>query len=402
MRVPGINHNITALAAAGRSRAALSFECSLALLLIGLMAVSATAGPFTQLFVFGDSLSDVGNIEQATASFPFVPPTPGPYYYDGRFSNGPVYAEFLAAGLELPSVVHSRAGGGNFAHGGAKTSGTGFPNNLVVRDVDDQVGDFLTAQSPDPDALFVVFAGANDLIGGQTNMSIPVNRLATDIGRLITAGARSLLVPNLPPLGYTPRYNDDAATLATYNARTEQFNAALATMLDGLEAGNPAITVYRFDLAALFSEALADPAEFGLTNVTAPAAPGLQPGATSYDTNQIAANPNEYLFWDDLHPTTAVHAVFAERVLELFVLPGDFNRDRVVDAADYAVWRSGLGVSYTPADYDTWRMHFGETATGVGAQAGPASHSSVPEPAALLLALAAVAIRNFTRPARRP
>ena len=369
-----------------------------ALLLIGLIAASSTAGPFSQLVIFGDSLSDVGNIAQA--SFDAYP---GPYYYNDRFSNGPVYAEALSIGLDLGPTVRSTAGGDNFAYGGAKTSGTGGFEGLFIRDIDEQVDQFLATRTADPNALFVVFAGSNDLVGGQTNVSIPINSLAEDIGRLITVGARNFLVPNLPLLGYTPRFNGNPTTLATYNTRSEQFNAALATMLDGLEMNNPVITMFRFDVAGLFAQALADPAAFGLTNVTNPAAPGLQPGDSSYDTSQIAENPNEYMFWDDLHPTAAVHAILAERVLQVFALPGDFNHDSVVDAADYVVWRKEIG---TAAEYDTWRSHFGRTAGSGSAGASP-SQTAVPEPASLiLLGLAmpclALLVRRGSEPTKPP
>ena len=164
---------------------------------------------------------------------------------------------------------------------------------------------------------------------------------------------------NLPLLGYTPRFNGSPTTLTQYNTRTQQYNTALATMLDGLQASNPAVTVYRFDVAGLFNQALANPQAFGLTNVTASAAPGLQPGASSYNASQIVANPNQFMFWDDLHPTAAVHALLARRALDLFLLPGDFNHDNLVNAADYVVWRNGLGTSYIPNDFDIWRTHFG-------------------------------------------
>ena len=88
---------------------------------------------------------------------------------------------------------------------------------------------------------------------------------------------------------------------------------ALDTALDNLAAGNLALEFYRLDVAALFADAIADPAAFGLTNVADSAAPGLEPGAGSYDTSQIVPNPNEYIFWDDVHPTATVHAVLAER-----------------------------------------------------------------------------------------
>ena len=66
-------------------------------------------------------------------------------------------------------------------------------------------------------------------------------------------------------------------------------------------------------------------------------------------------------------------------------LPGDYNYDGVVDTADYIVWRKGLGTTFTAADYDAWRMHFGETGGGGSAEVSPVA-AAVPEPlsAALL------------------
>src|SRR3954464_7997792 len=147
----------------------------------------AAAGPFSNLVVFGDSLSDIGNVQQS-----FLTNTPGPYYWNGRFSNGPVYAESLTTGLGLSALARSTSSGGNdFAYGGAKTTGTSFPDNLFVQDVDDQVGQYLSSRTANATTLYVVFAGANDLLQGQTNMTVPVNSLQTSMNRLVTAGARN-------------------------------------------------------------------------------------------------------------------------------------------------------------------------------------------------------------------
>ena len=73
-------------------------------------------------------------------------------------------------------------------------------------------------------------------------------------------------------------------------------------------------------------------------------------------------------------------------------LPGDYNNNGIVDAADYVVWRKGLGTTYTQNDYDVWRAHFGQTA-GSGAaipSANPLS-AAVPEPATLVLLMLATA-----------
>jgi Dockerin type I domain len=101
-----------------------------------------------------------------------------------------------------------------------------------------------------------------------------------------------------------------------------------------LQASNAALTIRRLDVAALFSQAIANPTVFGLTNVTKAAAPGLAPGTSSYDMSKIAPNANQYMFWDDLHPTATVHAELAQFALVAVLLPGDFDRDGRVTSAD--------------------------------------------------------------------
>jgi phospholipase/lecithinase/hemolysin len=352
------------------------------LVTVPVLDCTAVAASFGNLVVFGDSLSDIGNIAQA----PFLN-EPGPYYWNGRFSNGPVYAETLATGLGLATLARSTASGGNdFAYGGAKTTGTSFPDNLFVQDIDDQVGKYLASRTANASTLYAIFAGANDLLDGQTNMSVPVSSLQSSINRLITAGAREFLVFNLPPLGDAPRFNTSQTTLTQFNTRSQQFNSALATMLDSVHASNPTVTVYRFDVTALFDQAFANPHLFDLTNVTGSAAPGLAPGDTSYDTSKIVSNPNQYLFWDDLHPTSAVHLILAHRALDLFFSPGDYSRNAASDAADYVLWRKGMEKTYVPIDYDIWRAHFGQLTVGAAALEGAdvSVTASVPEPATLL------------------
>jgi outer membrane lipase/esterase len=105
---------------------------AIGLVVLFVAAVPAAAGPFSSLVVFGDSLSDVGNIDNAT---PFFFKYPGQYYYQGRFSNGPVWVEPLAAGLGLPTIAASTDGGNDFAYGGAQTAGTGGLAGGFILDV---------------------------------------------------------------------------------------------------------------------------------------------------------------------------------------------------------------------------------------------------------------------------
>ena len=261
-------------------------------------AVPTIGSGYDRLIVFGDSLSDVGNVDDATFGL-----VPGGDYFDGRFSNGPVHVEHLSAGLGLGTVVHSRDGGLNFAHGGALTTGTGFPNNLFVRDLDDQVDRFLDDDGPDAGDLFVVYVGGNDVAGladdGGGDATAPAGRVVDELARLYDAGARDFLVPNLPPLGLTPRFAGDP--LAT--SLTLDFNAALADGLSAFGAGRPDAGVFGLDVAGLFADVVADPSAFGLVNVTDPAldAPG--------------ADPSAYLFWDDFHPTAAGHRLLGRAAL---------------------------------------------------------------------------------------
>ena len=113
-------------------------------------------------------------------------------------------------------------------------------------------------------------------------------------------------------------------------------------MLDNLHASNAALKIHKLDVATMFSQAIANPAVFGLTNVTNAAAPGLEPGTSTYDTSKIAPNANQYMFWDDLHPTATVHAELAQFALEALLLPGDFNRDGHVNAADIPAMLAAL------------------------------------------------------------
>lgn len=69
-------------------------------------------------------------------------------------------------------------------------------------------------------------------------------------------------------------------------------------------------------------------------------------------------------------------------------IPGDFNHDGVVDAADYVVWRSGFGTTYTQGDYNAWRTHFGQTA---GSGSGGIRSVAIPEPTTLVLMIFAAA-----------
>ena len=119
-------------------------------------------------------------------------------------------------------------------------------------------------------------------------------------------------------------------------------------------------------------------------SVVASAVPG------DYSGNGIV-DAADYVVWRKGLGTTYTqndYNVWRAHFGSVVPLAGDYNGNGVVDAGDYVVWRKGLGTTYTQADYDIWRAHFGQTA---GSGLGTIANAAVPEPTtSVLLMFAAV------------
>jgi phospholipase/lecithinase/hemolysin len=274
-------------------------------IVLALQAHAAQAGSYTQIVAFGDSLTDVGDVYLAkNGTYPVAPP-----YAPGRFTDGPVWLEQLASRLGLPAPLPGVAGGTDFAFGGAETHSASGISTLGAPNLDTQIGLYLQAGlSFNSSQLIVLWGGANDFLQtGQTNPSVPVANLAQDITSIAQGGGRFFLVPNLPPLGDTPDVMAKGpAAVSALNALSQQFDSLLAAELTTLSR-TLGVTIYSLDVASIFNQVLQNPSVFGLTNVTGPAVangPGNEglPGP-------VAANPDQYLFWDGLHPTETVHRI---------------------------------------------------------------------------------------------
>ncbi len=281
---------------------------AVAALAMGLAANGASALDFSALYVFGDSLSDTGNI-QATTTFPQAP------YYNGRFSDGPNWVDGLADQLSLSSL-HSLAGGGNYAWGGAETgpANFGFPPSLI-----DQTGFYFndTGGTADSDALYVIWGGGNDV---RNNRSGPAaSNIVGIIGDLAAAGARNFLVPNLPDIGQTPESlggmapGGDAALMTQL---TLDHNAALADGLANLSLLDPELNIVSLDVFAIFNAVIGDPGAYGITNWTDVCYDGGLDGSGT-----VCANPSEYVFWDGVHPTGYTHSVLADAAYAALAAP---------------------------------------------------------------------------------
>jgi phospholipase/lecithinase/hemolysin len=254
-------------------------------------------------------------------------------YYMGRFSNGPLWVEYLAQQLQLPAPVgnYLSGSGRNYAFGGAQTHASIFDfKHWVINDIDEQVPDFINDDGgPAGDELIVLWGGANDLFDRQTNMATPVNNLGNQINNLYAAGGRRFMVVNLPLLGQTPSYNGTSDE-SIFDGRSVQFNSLLSQKLDTLQTTLAGIEFFRVDAAALITSAITNPSAYGFTNVTDQAL-GLS-----------GINADEYLFWDDVHPTTAAHRLLALSAAEvlfdaLYLLPGDLDFDGFVGINDLNV-----------------------------------------------------------------
>jgi phospholipase/lecithinase/hemolysin len=264
---------------------------------IALVAVSSLGWSFDRVVVFGDSLSDTGNTNNATFGL-----FPGAEYWNGRFSNGPVWVESFATALG-GSATRSSAGGLNFAYGGAEADTGAVLSTLFMPNIGTQIGSYQSSQGTfGADDLVVLWAGGNDFaIRGETDPLKVANDMAAHMSTLYGLGARKFLLPNLPELGYVPRFmgtGDEAAM----NARSVEFNSALAGHAAALRS-QPGAIVFELDIASLFADARSNPGAYGISNIS-----------QSYlDTG---GDVNQFMFFDDLHPTQQIHSAISQRALE--------------------------------------------------------------------------------------
>jgi len=267
-------------------------------LLVAMLVGSARGAlPFDRMFIFGDSLSDVGNLFLATFG---TNPSPAEYW-KGRSSNGPVWVEYLAPrlGLAAPTAILSPGGGNDFAFRGAFSVSPGLGAPCLDTQVESFVGSDIVPGNTD---LFTVWCGANDFIFNSPNPATVASNVLTQIRVLKDAGAKQFLVMNLPPMGLVPEYRDQPQQVKDQaSAASMLYNATLHSGLDLVRS--PDVSVTEIDVYGLFQQMVANPAAYGLTNVTDDfPGPLGDPAADGY------------LFWDSVHPTTAGHRILAEAV----------------------------------------------------------------------------------------
>lgn len=312
-------------------------------------AGTASAQDYGRIVTFGDSLSDNGNLYAATGN---TTPT-SPPYFQGRFSNGPVWVELL--GWTQARVGGSLTGSYNSAYGGSRTdNAVPFPTGMRQ-----QITNYLGSGGTfDGDDLVTIWGGANNIFQGLPTAGAQPDPFgyiagvsvaaAADMGFMINqvsdAGAGTILVANLPNLATTPQFAGGPAQGLAGHA-TNAFNAALFAQVSAQAAANPNSNVIYMDMNRAFNVLLSAPGRFGFSNVT----------QSCFNGVTVCSTPDSYVFWDGVHPTAAGHRLIASAAVDyLYYL--DYGAHSAVQA------EIGVRARADGLDAVTGRLGYGEIA----------------------------------------
>jgi phospholipase/lecithinase/hemolysin len=294
-------------------------------LVLGVPGLSRAESGLSQIYIFGDSLSDPGNIYALTgetSKAPYVPIPEAAYAIGGhQFTNGKTWAQRLAQSLQLnkggKSAMEAPGVNGNYAFAGARARAD---SGSLAPDFTTQLGMFLSHYSSfNSDALYVVQFGGNDirdaLVAGVTDPSgatsigileSAAEKVAENIHILYSIGARNFLVVNAPNIGFTPvvRMMGAEGAASFFSA---YYNMSIEGRLSGLDA-LPEVSIQRYNLAGFLNSIITDPSSFGITETLSP--------CLLFFTKSDAkcGNADEHLFWDGFHPTATVHSALGDLI----------------------------------------------------------------------------------------
>ena len=283
---------------------------------------------YSSVVAFGDSFTDNGNeYHLSNQSWPA-----DPAYYQGCFSNGPVWVERVAANLSVP--LH------DYAYGGATTSNalvqgySGKGGTIPVPSLDEQLDSFLNDSHADAldSTLFAILGGANDILFDPNITAVqPVGVISGVITKLRNSGAKHFLLLNYPDLSIIPY--DSYVPLSTQlqlHDFSSQLDTALASLTSSLTASgssptaptsSPSVAATYVNLIPLFETfgyyeggwKAAGFDQFGLYGSCLVGAYVEVPQRT------LCSNPDQHVFWDEYHPTRVAHGLIADLVLSSLV-----------------------------------------------------------------------------------
>ncbi|CAK8565596.1 unnamed protein product [Lathyrus sativus] len=313
------------------------------------------------VYVFGDSLVDVGNNNYLTLSFvkavlPYYGidfPTKLP---TGRFSNGKNAADLIAEKLGLAtsppylSLVSkfnnknaSFLNGVNFASGGAGIfdgNDENFRQSIpLTKQVDyySNVYEQLTQQVEASrlknhlsKSIFIVVIGSNDIFGYYNSMDLQTNStpqqyadsmassLKIQLQRLYDNGARKFEIIGLSPIGCCPinRVKNKTECYSEANLMSMKYNELLQIMLKELKLQNKNLSYSYFDTYAAIQDLTQNPSSYGFVDVKE-ACCGLGELKAKFlctPISIICTNRQDHIFWDQVHPTEAATKVIVDKL----------------------------------------------------------------------------------------
>jgi phospholipase/lecithinase/hemolysin len=260
-----------------------------------MMTARAATPSYDALYVFGDSYCDVGNLFALTGGA-----EPAAPYYNGRFSNGPIWLDHAAGFLGVP-LQASALGGTDYAFGGAwvtePQSVTGVPS------VPEQVELYLSQHGgkADPNGLYILEGGGNDILDTTSGSPEALGReVAEGIAHsellLREAGARHFVIPDLFNVALLPAAAGNVSFAAAASTATDRWLDEFLAAEQFIEG----IHIIRMNVFSLMNAVETDPTHFGFTDITNPCL-----------TTTVCADPDHTFFWDTHHPTEFGHAFFA-------------------------------------------------------------------------------------------
>lgn len=282
------------------------------------LSLCRSAWGYSELIVFGDSLSDTGNLASATINFPWP-------YYDNRVSDGLLAVDVLASayGLLAEPSLHlvSSSGGGNFAVDGANASG------IDAQDLQIQLQSHLGRHAGQivKDALYVVMVGGNDIREARNNDSEvaahsivdgAVAEINTTLSILLQLGATKILVVNAPDIGRIPetlqKSQQDPGIKARSTALANRFNTRLGPIIRSLRSQYGAAIV-EFDLFTHFNQILDNSRTYDFTNNDEGC---FDPNNYSFHSDCLYGQEfDRFVFFDSLHPTAKTHELIGEAMV---------------------------------------------------------------------------------------
>lgn len=284
-----------------------------------LLISSLSAAENQTILVFGDSLSDTGNCHQLTQTshLPCIPPTP--YYHQGRFSNGPIWIDYLKEDLKLPII--------NYAVGGAQSGDKnllefyGYSVGGLYQQIDRFVDQHKTISA---ETLVILQISANDFLSllfaplkfnmetVKLQIKQSIQNIKNVVERLHKLGATRIILWNLPDLGSLAKFNNGPPLNLLNSTMTEISRLFNVSLLDLVHQLNTALgektKIHHYDFHSVMSELLTEHKKNGhdpfvyILEATFSSPPKI------YLNKQIEGS---FFFYDDVHPTTSVWKQFS-------------------------------------------------------------------------------------------